>query len=177
MPLDIFQGLKAVQAPRDPDPRPPPVGFEHPELSPDGRALWDGLDGWVWVLPETDGEEWYFTIDAEGPVPEWVDWIMEGGWGIGGALFDGCYSPEDFAKALMAEGIAPDQPFFIHIWFRCGIDYSQSGMGEGWDETDWRLIDVEPLPPEEIAARWERWIRIWYEDFWSPGVPGPEASP
>jgi hypothetical protein len=34
-------------------------------------------------------------------------------------------------------------------------------MGEGWDEIEWELVEVEPLDEEESVRRWEDWLNAW----------------
>jgi len=131
----------------------PRIPWDHPVLTADARALWNGNEGWVWILPESDGDSFYFTLDAENPSPRWMDYVCEVG-GLGEALFPECHSGLEYATALLVEGIAPDQPFFIHLSFSSGVDWAES-----WTEVDWRLLDVERLPPEEVARRWGAWLK------------------
>lgn len=132
----------------------------HPIMSPDGRALWYKSQGWFWILPEIDGETFYLSLDAEGPVPSWMQYIQDTE-GLTYELFPDCYTGEDFAAALLAEGIAPDQPFFVWMSFSSGVDYSQTWTGEGWTEVDWEVLDREKLDPAEVLKRWEAWLEEW----------------
>lgn len=138
---------------------------DHPVMTEDGRAIWHGSEGWVWVLPESDGKTFYLTLDAANPQPPWVDWIIESA-GLTETLFPDCHDGLALANALLEEGIAPDQPFFIHISFSAGRD-----SWEFWDETDWELLAVEKLPPEEVARRWARWLEGIQAEGGPAGLP------
>lgn len=130
----------------------------HPVMSPDGRAIWDGHEGWFWVLPETDGESFYCTIDAEGPEPPWMDFVQDGN-GLHTEMFPEVYDGAAMAKALLEMGVAPDQPFFVHMTF----EYNR---GDGWETDDemiieWEVLDVEALDPAVAAERWANWLVEW----------------
>lgn len=136
----------------------PTFRADHPVLSPDARALWDGDEGWFWVLPEMDEESFYFSIDAEGPVPPWYRY-MEDCEGLTFALFPDALRGDQLAAELLAMGIAPGQAFFIHMTFR----YYR---GDGWEtddemEIEWELRAVEPLDPAVAAERWAEWLDEW----------------
>ena len=135
----------------------PEIRVDHPVLSPDGRALWNAPaeEAWVWVMPETDEGSFYCYLDAEGPVPPWFRYI-DNTEGFHSALFPDVFDGAGLAKVLMEMGVAPDQPFFIHMWF----EYHQ---GDGWETEDeaileWELLDVEPLDPTKAAKRWAMWL-------------------
>ncbi|MDB4278024.1 hypothetical protein N9917_00180 [Deltaproteobacteria bacterium] len=141
-----------------------PIRAKHPVMSSDGRALWNGSEAWFWVMPEIDGETFYFYLDAVGPVSPWMQYI-EDTEGLSFALFPDSHDGAELAKELMALGVAPEQPFFVHMTFSAGRDY----WGEYWDEIDWELRDVEKLPPNEVAQRWADWLTEWRSE--------PEETP
>jgi hypothetical protein len=144
-----------------PVPRLPVVRADHPVMSPDGRALWDGDQGWFWVLPEIDGESFYVSMDAEGPYPPWMQFIDEAE-GLHSAMFPDAYDGAQLARELLEMGVAPDQPFFVHLTF----EYHR---GDGWETDDemivgWEVRAVEPLDPAEAARRWAEWLDEWRRD-------------
>jgi len=160
--LTIFQGLSEDLNRVEPEEPPKVPCYDHPVMSSDGRALWYKQEAWVWVVAETDEESFYVHLDCDGPLPGWMEYLLECE-SLGDALFDCAYDGAEMAAELLRLGIAPDQPFFIRISFSSGIDYYESIYGEGWNETDWELLDREPLNPEEAERRWSKWLEVWNE--------------
>lgn len=96
-----------------------------------------------------------------GEIPEWFSRdAMELGWdGIFSAYgrSSGDGFPHDL-RFLLDFGLAPDQPFLVHLetphWYRSSYEYNE------WDcEWTWDIIDRAPLAPEVAAQRWERALR------------------
>lgn len=130
----------------------------HPVLTSDARAWFFRQRGWAWFVAEGDGSvDWEVRPDFDGPFPAWFGWVTEGVPWLD-VLFG-----HDVATEMMQKGIAPGQPFRIEFYYACGVDYSQSWMGEGWDEFDWALVEVAPLSREEVADRWAAWLRAYEE--------------
>jgi len=152
-----FTGIKQAV---EPDP-PALISAKHPVMSPDGRALWNGDEAWVWVMPETDDETFYCYLDAEGSTPGWFRFLDDCD-GFHNALFPDETSGDEMAKALLEMGVAPDQPFFIHMTFA----YYR---GDGWTTDDemileWEVRDIEPLDPTVAAERWADWLGEWRKE-------------
>jgi hypothetical protein len=132
--------------------------LDHPVMSPDGRALWDWSDGYFWVLLEPDGEHLYVSLDAEGPVPSWMEYLHDVG--LTDTMFPDARCGDEFMKALLELGVCPGQRVFIHMTFSARWD---NYTNEGWDETDWRLLDKENLSPAQELDAWEKWLDFWCE--------------
>lgn len=105
--------------------------------------------------------------DSVGEMPEWYDRdVTETGWdSILGSL--GCGNMEWASDLtwLIAQGIAPNQPFLVHLetphWYKSGgYEYP-----EEWDcEYDWWIAHVAPLPPSVVLERWARALRYEKSD-------------
>jgi hypothetical protein len=142
---------------QEPEPEPLKCG-DRAIMSPDGRALWENSEGRFWVIAVPDEETFYIECDFDGNTPGWFQFVCDAD-SLHSAMFPDETSGAEMAKALLDLGVASSQPFFIHMTF----EYYR---GDGWstdDEmiVDWALLDVEPLSPEETAARWETWLKEW----------------
>ena len=140
----------------------PAIRAKHPVMSSDGRALWNRMEAWVWVLAEPDGETFDIQLDCATPYPAWLDYVLECET-FGNTLFPEAFDGAKLAQELLGLGVAPNQPFFIHLRFSCGVDYHASVFGEGWNEMDWELRAVELLDPKEALRRWEAWLELYLE--------------
>ena len=129
----------------------------------------------VWLVP--DGDRFEEAGEADhGEVPEWYGRdAMELGWdGIFqsyGRTHSGDF-PHDLLF-LLDHGLAPDQPFLVHLeaphWYRSSYEYSE------WDcEWTWDIIDRVPLAPETAAKRWEEALRS--EQAWRKAKAEREAQ-
>lgn len=100
--------------------------------------------------------------DSVGEVPEWYGRdVIETGWdSILGVL--GCGSMEWASDLtwLLAYGIAPDQPFLVHLdtprWYKSGgYEYPAE-----WDcDFNWEIVQVAPLAPSVVTERWAHAVR------------------
>jgi hypothetical protein len=160
----IFQGIKQSEGFKIES--APTIRCDHPIMSADGEAIWDRSEGWFWVTAEPDEETFYLSVEAAGPRPGWMQYI-EDTEGIGYALFPDALDGAELATALLALGVAPFQPFFVHMTF----EYHR---GDGWEtddeqDTDWELLDRAKLDPAIAAKRWANWLAEWRND--------PEETP
>lgn len=102
------------------------------------------------------------SVGLDGP-PEWYDRdVMELGWDgvldLWGAGGDG-WSKE--LGWMVRNGIAPDQPFLVHLdtphWYRCGGYEYPSEMD---CEFYWEILRVAPLRrPSDVLKKWERAVK------------------
>lgn len=91
-----------------------------------------------------------------GAPPEWLTYELEqDGWDN---LVDYPYREAERVGWALARGIAPGQPFLVEVdppvhskhWTDCGYEYDTDYSSE--------LVRVTPLPPEDVARRWEVWL-------------------
>ncbi|WNZ59859.1 hypothetical protein QEG98_28055 [Myxococcus sp. MxC21-1] len=91
-----------------------------------------------------------------GTPPEWLTYELEqDGWDN---LVDYPYRETARVGWALAHGIAPGQPFLVEVdppvhskhWTDCGYEYDTDYSSE--------LVRVAPLPPEDVARRWEVWL-------------------
>ncbi len=128
----------------------------HPVLASDARAWFYRQRGWAWFIADVNGSvDWDVRPDFDGPFPVWFGWITEE------ASWQDRLFGNSAAEMMLQNGIAPGQPFRIAFAWSCGVDYSQCWTGEGWDELEWELVEVEPLDARESARRWEDWLNAW----------------
>jgi hypothetical protein len=156
--LTIFQ-TNEIQPGRDDDWEARVIRAKHPVMSPDGRAIWNRSEGWFWVTAEIDDDRFLVSIDAEGPTAPWMAWLQDNE-GLTWEMFK-THEGAEMAAMLMGMGVAPGQPFFIHMSFSSHTNY----FGEYDEDVEWELLDVEKLSPAEAANRWQEWINHWNAEW------------
>jgi len=130
-------------------------------MAADGRAIWRRSDGWFWVVALVDGETFWLTLESTGPLPGWMQYI-EDTEGLTATMYpDHCLDGADLATALMAEGITPGEPFFVHMLFWSSRDY----WGEYDEGVEWEVLDRGRASPEEAARQWADWLAEWRRDL------------
>lgn len=121
----------------------------------------------IWLALEGDRFEDVGEFE-HGELPEWYGTdAMELGWD-GILQTYGRSSQSEFPHDLLFlldNGLAPDQPFLVHLetphWYKSSYEYNE------WDcEWTWDIIDRVRLKPEVSAKRWEEVIKgeqVWRE--------------
>lgn len=116
------------------------------------RSLWLNLDYWVWCVAE-DCDVWgelSLRPDSDAPAPLWFDHEL-----------DICSLAEslritDVETVLLNQGIAPEQPFLLHLEFDSTYYPATPNGPAEWDtEVRWTVSAIEPWPLEKTARAWE----------------------
>ena len=119
------------------------------------RSLWFPTECWIWCVGDECDEWGALTIspDSDEPPPgnHWLNYELDA---VG--TFEEAMGVDDVETMLLNEGVAPEQPFLLHLTFRS--DYypaTPNGPAEYDTHVEWAVVAVEPWHTERIMLGWE----------------------